>query len=199
MTNNELLRAARRVGEEAGLIDLWSAEELLAVASYIEDTARSSQTSESDVADTMIILIRSFRRIKQLENKYRKIRNAPEGKNNNWFKMHGYPMKREVAGRHGRRKEHICRNHSGSCPEDNGLSKNKYQEPGRTSEIESEVHNCKGKDLSAQGVGADRGGNMSEVNRQSQLAICNAGLRNQNIRRNQNGRRYSGGWPSRKK
>ena len=86
MTNNELLRAARRVGEEAGLIDLWSAEELLAVASYIEDTARSSQTSESDVADTMIILIRSFRRIKQLENKYRKIRNAPEGKNNNWSK-----------------------------------------------------------------------------------------------------------------
>lgn len=100
MTNNELLRAARRVGEEAGLIDLWSAEELLAVASYIEDTARSSQTSESDVADTMIILIRSFRRIKQLENKYRKIRNAPEGKNNNWFKMHGYPMRREIAGRH---------------------------------------------------------------------------------------------------
>lgn len=77
--------------------------------------------------------------------------------------------------------------------------KNKYQEPGRTPEIESEVHNCKGKDLPAQGVGADRGGNMSEVNRQSQLAICNAGLRNQNIRRNQNGRRYSGGWPSRKR
>lgn len=199
MTNNELLRAARRVGEEAGLIDLWSAEELLAVASYIEDAARSSQTSESDVVDTMIIQIRSFRRIKQLESKYRKIRNTPEDKNNNWLKMHGYPMRREIAGRHGRRKEHICRNHSGSCPEDNGLSKNKYQEPGRTPEIESEVHNCKGKDLPAQRAGADRSGNMPEVNRQPQLAVCNAGLRNQNIRRNQNGRRYSGGWPSRKR
>lgn len=199
MTNNELLRAARRVGEEAGLIDLWSAEELLAVASYIEDAARSSQTSESDVVDTMIIQIRSFRRIKQLESKYRKIRNTPEDKNNNWLKMHGYPMRREIAGRHGRRKEHICRNHSGSCPEDNGLSKNKYQEPGRTPEIESEVHNCKGKDLPAQRAGADRSGNMPEVNRQPQLAVCNSGLRNQNIRRNQNGRRYSGGWPSRKR
>lgn len=99
----------------------------------------------------------------------------------------------------GRRKEHICRNHSESCPEDNGLSKNKYQEPGRTPEIESEVHNCKGKDLPAQRAGADRSGNMPEVNRQPQLAVCNSGLRNQNIRRDQNGRRYSGGWPSRKR
>ena len=68
-----------------------------------------------------------------------------------------------------------------------------------TPEIESEVHNCKGKDLPAQGIGTDRSGNMPEVNRQPQLAVRSPGLRNQNIRRNQNGRRYSGGWPSRKR
>lgn len=58
---------------------------------------------------------------------------------------------------------------------------------------------ARGKDLPAQRAGADRSGNMPEVARQPQLAVCNAGLRDQNMRRNQNGRRYSGGWPSRKR
>jgi hypothetical protein len=181
------------MGEAAILLGEWCTE----LFATMIDAARNIMASCSISADEAPL--KMLKRQKYLEEKYKKIRNVPEGKSNNWLKMHGYPMRREVAGRHGRRKEHICRNHSGSCPEDNGLSKNKYQEPGRTPEIESEVHNCKGKDLPAQGAGADRSGNMPEVNRQPQLAVCNSGLRNQNIRRNQNGRRYSGGWPSRKR
>lgn len=33
----------------------------------------------------------------------------------------------------------------------------------------------------------------------ARFAVCDTGPGNQNIRRNQNGRRYSGGWPSRKR
>ena len=199
MNNDKLTQAAMKVGEAANLLGEWCAEQVQAISEIIRNMALRCGISADEAADALSSPLRMFKRQKYLEEKYKRIRNAPEGKSNNWLKAHGYPMRREIAGRRGRRKEHICRNHSGSCPEDNGLSKNKYQEPGRTPEIESEVHNCKGKDLPAQGVGADRGGNMSEVNRQSQLAICNPGLRNQNMRRNQNGRRYSGGWPSRKR
>lgn len=192
MNNDKLTQAFRKMGEAASLFGEWCTELFTAMI----DTARNIMASYDISADEAANM---FKKQKYLEEKYKRIRNVPEDKSNNWLKAHGYPMRREVAGRHGRRKEHICRNHSGSCPEDNGLSKNKYQEPGRTPEIESEVHNCKGKDLPAQRAGADRSGNMPEVNRQPQLAVCNSGLRNQNIRRDQNGRRYSGGWPSRKR
>ena len=192
MNNDKLTQAIRKMGEAASLFGEWCTGLFAAMI----DTAKNIMASYDISADEAANM---FKKQKYLEEKYKRIRNVPEDKSNNWLKAHGYPMRREVARRHGRRKEHICRNHSGSCPEDNGLSKNKYQEPGRTPEIESEVHNCKGKDLPAQGAGADRSGNMPEVNRQPQLAVCNSGLRNQNIRRNQNGRRYSGGWPSRKR
>lgn len=192
MNNDKLTQAIRKMGEAASLFG----ECCTGLFAAMIDTARNIMASYDISADEAANM---FKKQKYLEEKYKRIRNVPEDKSNNWLKAHGYPMKREVAGRHGRRKEHICRNHSGSCPEDNGLSKNKYQEPGRTPEIESEVHNCKGKDLPAQRAGADRSGNMPEVNRQPQLAVCNSGLRNQDIRRNQNGRRYSGGWPSRKR
>ena len=66
-------------------------------------------------------------------------------------------------------------------------------------EIEPEVHNCEGEDLPAQRVGTDRSGDVSEAPRQPQLAVCDTGPGNQNIRRNQNGRMHSGGWPSRKR
>lgn len=192
MNNDKLTQAIRKMGEAASLFGEWCTGLFAAMI----DTDRNIMASYDISADEAANM---FKKQKYLEEKYKRIRNVPKDKSNNWLKAHGYPMRREVAGRHGRRKEHICRNHSGSCPEDNGLSKNKYQEPGRTPEIESEVHNCKGKDLPAQRAGADRSGNMPEVNRQPQLAVCNSGLRNQDIRRNQNGRRYSGGWPSRKR
>ncbi len=192
MNNDKLTQAIRKMGEAASLFGEWCTGLFAAMI----DTARNIMASYDISADEAANM---FKKQKYLEEKYKRIRNVPEDKSNNWLKAHGYPMRREVAGRHGRRKEHICRNHSGSCPEDNGLSKNKYQEPGRAPEIESEVHNCKGKDLPAQRAGADRSGNMPEVARQPQLAVCNAGLRDQNMRRNQNGRRYSGGWPSRKR
>lgn len=192
MNNDKLTQAIRKMGEAASLFG----ERCTGLFAAMIDTAKNIMASYDISADEAANM---FKKQKYLEEKYKRIRNVPEDKSNNWLKAHGYPMRREVAGRHGRRKEHICRNHSGSCPEDNGLSKNKYQEPGRTPEIESEVHNCKGKDLPAQRAGADRSGNMPEVNRQPQLAVCNSGLRNQDIRRNQNGRRYSGGWPSRKR
>lgn len=202
MTNNELLRAARRVGEEAGLIDLWSAEELLAVASYIEDTARSSQTSESDVADTMIILIRSFRRIKQLENKYRKIRNAPEGKNNNWFKMHGYPMRREIAGRHGRRKKHEI-----SITENNKTSVECEGSEGRGRCEKSERAECTVQRSNSAGeFPAGSGSDQLQRDRRShepdRCEIHKPSTETGRMKRNQGStarRRYSGGWPSRKK
>lgn len=199
MNDDKLTQAVRKVGEAASLFGEWCTEQLEAMTDAVKNVMASYGIRADEAADVLISPLKMFKRQKYLEEKYKRIRNVPGGKSNNWLKAHGYPMRREIAGRHGRRKEHICRNHLGSCPEDNGLSKNKYQEPGRTPEIESEVHNCKGKDLPAQRAGADRSGNMPEVNRQPQLAVCNSGLRNQNIRRNQNGRRYSGGWPSRKR
>lgn len=188
MNNDKLQQAGEKFREAASLMGEWLSDQFRSAIDVFSTMAKSG-ISANGALDALLTAHRAAGRIRE----------APEGKGNNWLKMHGYPMRREVAGRHGRRKEHICRNHSGSCPEDNGLSKNKYQEPGRTPEIESEVHNCKGKDLPAQRAGADRSGNMPEVARQPQLAVCNAGLRDQNMRRNQNGRRYSGGWPSRKR
>ena len=188
MNNDKLQQAGEKFREAASLMCEWLSDQFRSAIDVFSTMAKCG-ISANDALDAFMTAHRAASGIREV----------PEGKSNNWLKMHGYPMKREVAGRHGRRKEYICRNRSGSYTEDNGLSKNKYQEPGRTPEIEPEVHNCKGKDLPAQGAGTDWSGNMPEVNRQPQLAVCNPGLRNQNIRRKQNGRRYSGGWPSRKR
>lgn len=192
MNNDKLTQAIRKMGEAASLFGEWCT----GLFATMIDTARDIMASYDISADEAANM---FKKQKYLEEKYKRIRNVPEDKSNNWLKAHGYPIRREVAGRHGRRKEHICRNGSGNCPEDNGLSKNKYQEPGCAPEIEPEVHNCEGEDLPAQRVGTDRSGDVSEAPRQPQLAVCDTGPGNQNIRRNQNGRRYSGGWPSRKR
>lgn len=188
MNNDKLRQAGEKFREAAGLMCEWLSDQFEAITDVFNNMAKA-RTSANDALDALLTAHRAASRIRE----------APEGKSNNWLKMHGYPMRREVAGRHGRRKEHICRNGSGNCPEDNGLSKNKYQEPGCAPEIEPEVHNCEGEDLPAQRVGTDRSGDVSEAPRQPQLAVCDTGPGNQNIRRNQNGRRYSGGWPSRKR
>ena len=178
MNNEKLRQAGEKFREAAGLMGEWLSDQFETITDVF-----------SDALDALLTAHRAASRIRE----------APEGKSNNWLKMHGYPMRREVAGRHGRRKEHIRRNGSGDRPKDNGFSKNKYQEPGCTPEVKSEVHNCKGEDLPAQRIGTDWSRDVSEAPRQSQLAVCDAGSGNQNIRRNQSGRRYSGGWPSRKR
>ena len=188
MNNDKLQQAGEKFREAANLMGEWLSDQFRSAIDVFSTMAKCG-ISANGALDALLTAHRAASRIRE----------APEGKSNNWLKMHGYPMKREVAGRYERRKEHICRNGSGNCPEDNGLSKNKYQEPGCAPEIEPEVHNCEGEDLPAQRVGTDRSGDVSEAPRQPQLAVCDTGPGNQNIRRNQNGRRYSGGWPSRKR
>lgn len=96
MNDDKLTQAIRKVGEAAILLGEWCTE----LFATMIDAARNIMASCSISADEAPL--KMLKRQKYLEEKYKKIRNVPEGKSNNWLKMHGYPMRREVAGRHER-------------------------------------------------------------------------------------------------
>lgn len=108
MNNDKLQQAGEKFREAASLMGEWLSDQFRSAIDMFSTMAKSG-ISANGALDALLTAHRAAGRIRE----------APEGKGNNWLKMHGYPMRREVAGRHGRRKEHICRNHSGSCPEDN--------------------------------------------------------------------------------
>ena len=96
MNNDKLRQAGEKFREAAGLMCEWLSDQFEAITDVFNNMAKAG-ISANDALDVLLAARCAVSRIRE----------APEGKSNNWLKMHGYPMRREVAGRHGRRKKNI--------------------------------------------------------------------------------------------
>lgn len=195
MNNDKLTQALRKVGEAASLFGEWCTEQLTTVI----DAARNIMASYDISADKVVNM---FKRQKRLEEKYKRIRNVPEDKSNNWLKAHGYPIRREIAGRHGRRKKHEI-----SITENNKTSVECEGSEGRGRCEKSERAECTVQRSNSAGeFPAGSGSDQLQRDRRShepdRCEIHKPSTETGRMKRNQGGtarRRYSGGWPSRKK
>lgn len=97
MNNDKLTQAIRKMGEAASLFGEWCTGLFAAMI----DTAKNIMASYDISADEAANM---FKKQKYLEEKYKRIRNVPEDKSNNWRKMHGLPMHRKPAAFRRRRK-----------------------------------------------------------------------------------------------
>ena len=89
MNNDKLRQAGEKFREAAGLMCEWLSDQFEAITDVFNNMAKAG-ISANDALDALLTAHRAASRIRE----------APEGKSNNWLKMHGYPMRREVAGRH---------------------------------------------------------------------------------------------------
>ena len=88
MNNDKLRQAGEKFREAAGLMCEWLSDQFEAITDVFNNIAKAG-ISTNDALDALLTAHRAAGRIRE----------APEGKSNNWLKMHGYPMRRE-----GRRK-----------------------------------------------------------------------------------------------
>lgn len=173
MNNDKLTQAVRKVGEAASLLGEWCTEQLIAMTDAVKNVMASYGISADEAADVLISPLKMFKRQKYLEEKYKRIRNVPEGKSNNWLKVHGYPMRREIAGRRGNKKRK-SRNSDDVCTEAG------FEDKRRSQDTEG----------------------ISRLPERSSSALCSDRVRTGRIGGSLNGsrrRKYSGGWPSRKR
>lgn len=91
--NDKLQEAARKIGEAAGLLYEWCEEQINAVAKAIEDLSISGGVSIDNATEAMIMALRAF------NQGIKPFKNPPEGKSNNWLKMHGFHMRRKAGKR----------------------------------------------------------------------------------------------------
>lgn len=198
MNNDKLTQAVMKVGEAANLLGEWCAEQVQAVSEIIRNMALRCGISADEAADALSSPLRMFKRQKYLEEKYKRIRNAPEGKSNNWLKAHGYPMRREIAGRRGNKKRK-SRNSDDVCTEAGFEDKRRSQDAEGT---EPSVQGSYGGLACPQGNWPDDIQRVSELPETSHGALCRNRTGIGKVGGNQNGKRrrkYSGGWPSRKR
>ena len=92
MNNDKLPQAGEKFREAASLMGEWLSDQFRSAIDVFSTMAKS-RISANGTLDAFMTAHRAASRIRE----------APKGKSNNWLKMHGYPMKRKVAGRHGRR------------------------------------------------------------------------------------------------
>ena len=91
MNNDKLQQAGEKFREAASLMGEWLSDQFRSAIDVFSTMAKSG-ISANGALDALLTAHRAAGRIRE----------APEGKGNNWLKMHGYPMRREVAGRHGK-------------------------------------------------------------------------------------------------
>ncbi len=191
MNNDKLRQAGEKFREAAGLMCEWLSDQFEAITDVFSTMAKAG-ISTNDALDVLLTAHRAASRIREV----------PEGKSNNWLKMHGYPMKREVAGRYGRRKKHeisITENNKTSVECEGSEGRRRCEKPERA-ECTVQRSNSAGEFPAGSGsnqLQRDRGSHepdRCEIHKQS--------TETGRMKRNQGGiarRRYSGGWPSRKK
>lgn len=92
MNNDKLQQAGEKLREAASLMGEWLSDQFMSAIDVFSTMAKS-RISANGALDAFMTAHRAASRIQE----------APKGKSNNWLKMHGYPMKRKVAGSHGRR------------------------------------------------------------------------------------------------
>ena len=170
----------------------WLSDQFEAITDVFSTMAKSG-ISTNDALDALLTAHRAASRIREV----------PEGKSNNWLKMHGYPMRREAAGRHGRRKTNkLGENININAPyEHKGEgNRNQHHDSERT---ERSVPQSDGKNELSSGPGIDYLQRSSGHSEPNQGQICGTRSQTGRVGGNQNGsvqrRRYSGGWPSRKR
>lgn len=198
MNDDKLTQAAMKVGEAANLLGEWRVEQVQAVSEIIRNMALRCGISADEAADALSSPLRMFKRQKYLEEKYKRIRNVPEGKSNNWLKAHGYPMRREIGGRRGNKKRK-SRNSDDIRTESGFEDKRRSQDPEGT---EPSVQGNHGGLACSQGNWPDDIQRVSELPETSRGALCSNRAGAGKVGGNQNGsrrRKYSGGWPSRKR
>lgn len=199
MNNDKLTQAVRKVGEEANLFGEWCTEQFTAMTDVVKNVMASYGISADEAADVLISPLKMFKRQKYLEEKYKRIRNVPEGKSNNWLKAHGYPMRREIVGRRGNKK-HKSRNSDDVCTESGSEDKRRSQD---TEGTEPSVPGSHGGLACSQGNWPDDIQRVSEFPETSRGAVCSNRTGTGRVGGNQSGssrrRKYSGGWPARKR
>ena len=198
MNDDKLTQAVRKVGEAASLFGEWCTEQLAAMTDAVKNVMASYGIRADEAADVLISPLKMFKRQKYLEEKYKRIRNVPGGKSNNWLKAHGYPMRREIAGRRGNKKRK-SRNSDDVCTEAGFEDKRRSQDAEGT---EPSVQGSYGGLACPQGNWPDDIQRVSEPPETSRGALCRNRTGTGKVGGNQNGKRrrkYSGGWPPRKR
>lgn len=192
MNNDKLRQAGEKFREAAGLMCEWLSDQFEAITDVFSTMAKAG-ISTNDALDALLTAHRAASRIRE----------DPEGKSNNWLKMHGYPMRREVAGRHGRRKSNkISENRNSNAPYEHKGEGNRNQHHN-SERVERSVPQSNGKDELSSGPGADYLQRSSGHSEPDQGQVRGARPQTGRLGGGQNGsiprRRYSGGWPSRKR